>query len=184
MRNLLKSTVNNLDVDKTKLKIVLTGHSLGGALSTLAACDLINNTEFLSELGIGADQIYLMTFCSPRVLSKEAYQYIETEQKDFMNRAIRFWRHRDIVAAIPTGYSGYRHVGQSWCLMKVPDNVGKVARWMDPFSHHYMKDILDDITKFVEDPQKVTVCHVIDGVSPRTQGFDMEDVSSEAAAAI
>lgn len=170
MKAKLTETINKsfpATADRSNLKIILTGHSLGGALSTLAALDLVQDAKLLGELGIRPDQIDLITFCSPRVLTLDAYEHVKTNtkspQKRLLDTAIRFWRDRDTVAAVPTGSMGFKHFGQSWRLNKKPDNVGEIARKADPFSHHYMADIESDIDTFIANPDSVMVERVDDG---------------------
>ncbi len=94
-------------------KILVTGHSLGGALSTLAALELEKQPNFRGL-------VENITFCSPRVLSKEAYKYAEKLFPPEQNRVIRVYRMGDTVAKVNLGTAGYKHFGTSWGLDKAP----------------------------------------------------------------
>jgi triacylglycerol lipase len=55
-RKKIHSALNKLSIKK---QLYITGHSLGGALTTLCALDILTNTKFTSP--------YVYTFASPRV---------------------------------------------------------------------------------------------------------------------
>ena len=81
-------------------RIVIVGHSLGGAVATLAAADLRNiDDHFRAETE-------LYTFGSPRVANKEL--------ADFLTGQSRFsWRithDNDVVPHLPPKILGYHHV--------------------------------------------------------------------------
>ncbi|XP_046857413.1 lipase-like isoform X2 [Xenia sp. Carnegie-2017] len=80
-------------------KIIVTGHSLGGAIATLAAVDLVNAKHTVD----------LITFGSPRVGNKEFAQYIDTTVKGL---DLRVTYKGDPVTDLPPKIIGYRHVGQ------------------------------------------------------------------------
>lgn len=106
-------------------KIVVTGHSLGGALSTLAALDLQQNQKIFLEDNSKEKKIpvKLITFCSPRVLSFEAYDYVIKNNilpQSTENGAIRIYRYGDVVASVPLGSMGYKHFGEVFCITNAP----------------------------------------------------------------
>ena len=77
----------------------IAGHSLGGAMATLAAAELINADEpFLG----------LYTFGSPRVGDRSFARIFNVEARD---RANRFQNNNDIVTRVPARLMGYSHVG-------------------------------------------------------------------------
>ena len=107
--------------NKNIKKIVVTGHSLGGALSTLAALDLQQNQKIFLEDNSKEKKIpvKLITFCSPRVLSFEAYDYVIKNNilpQSTENGAIRIYRYGDVVASVPLGSMGYKHFGEVFCI--------------------------------------------------------------------
>lgn len=78
----------------------LTGHSLGGALATLA----------MASLGEEAKPVHgLYTFGQPRVGGKT---FARNFDLDFKARMFRFVNNNDVVTRVPTRNSGFRHVGQ------------------------------------------------------------------------
>lgn len=154
--------INELIEKHKDAKIVFTGHSLGGAIATLAALDASTNNEFKDK------DISLVSFCAPRSLSKEAFDYTLTNksiQKLYEN-SIRVWRTGDVVPSIPfEGYKfNFRHFGKSWCIDKFPDNYKPYKtgirswfsysdwrKWFKSFqSFHGMQEIKNDILKIYE----------------------------------
>jgi len=87
-------------------------------LATLAAINIVNETVKFSEAE--RSKVRLITFCQPRVLSTEAYQNVTKEERPrtraLEKNAIRIWRKGDLVPALPYGWFGYKHFGQSWCI--------------------------------------------------------------------
>lgn len=172
MKDLLNKKIDlyKIETGKEIKKIVVTGHSLGGALSTLAALEL--------------QQIYkktpvkLITFCSPRVLSFEAYDYVVKKnilQQNGENGAIRIYRHGDVVASIPFGSMGFKHFGETFCITNAPSgfesdgektiyskiksyfSVDDWKKWAQSFiGYHSITGILQDVSKLGKD-KKVTM---------------------------
>lgn len=94
----------------------LTGHSLGGALATLAAGALID-----------ADQPFhgVYTFGQPRCVDQTYARFFNTEAKA---RFFRFQNNNDIVARIPQRLMGYSHVG-SFIYIDVDKNLLTDISW-------------------------------------------------------
>lgn len=82
--------------------LYLTGHSLGGALATVAAARL-------EEQGIGVSGVF--TFGQPRVMRRKAAKAFHRNVKA---RFFRFQNNQDIVPRLPSRFMRFRHVGQ--CL--------------------------------------------------------------------
>jgi triacylglycerol lipase len=78
----------------------LTGHSLGGALATLATAKL----RLEENLPVGG----LYTFGSPRVGDRP---FAARFQADFKSRTVRFVNNHDLVTRVPQRLLGYDHVG-------------------------------------------------------------------------
>ena len=117
MKKRLRKTIAELKKQgKEWNRLIVTGHSLGGAVATLAAVNLVNDGRLLSEDQRG--RIQLITFCQPRVLTPEAYDYITSSErpkaKALERNAIRIWRQGDFVPTLPWRVWGYKHFGQSW----------------------------------------------------------------------
>ncbi len=84
---------------REKRPLFITGHSLGGAMATVAA------TKLLHE---GRPFISVYTFGQPRVLDKDsAAKFDASKQAHFY----RFQNNNDIVSRIPARAGGYKHVG-------------------------------------------------------------------------
>lgn len=84
----------------TTPRIIVTGHSLGGALATLCAVDLQYN--FPKQI-----QIETYTFGAPRVGNAGFRESFNRR----LPRSYRIIYGMDIVPALPRVWQGYRHVG-------------------------------------------------------------------------
>jgi len=80
-------------------KVLVTGHSRGGAMATLAALDLAKD-------GVKTD---LITFGAPRVGNTQFSQYADKTLKG-LNMRVTY--KDDVVTGIPSQAIGYRHSGQ------------------------------------------------------------------------
>ncbi|HIJ97017.1 MAG TPA: lipase family protein [Desulfuromonadales bacterium] len=88
------------ELRKTNQSVYITGHSLGGALATLAIAKLH------AEQKIDAHSLY--TFGQPRVGNM---QFANNFNQLFKSKAFRFVNNNDIVPRIPTRIQFYSHVG-------------------------------------------------------------------------
>jgi len=98
-----KSSIRNAVTSTKKLcpscnKIMVTGHSLGGAIATLISLDLIN----LSNL-----PVIEYSFGSPRVGSPEFAEYYSSSG---ISESWRMVHNKDIVPHLPVLLVGYQHV--------------------------------------------------------------------------
>ncbi|MGD1902484.1 MAG: lipase family protein [Geitlerinemataceae cyanobacterium] len=79
--------------------LFLTGHSLGGAMASIAAARLVAaDVPFTSAY----------TFGQPRATIAETVEYLDAKSK---SRFFRFENNNDIVTKIPSPLAGYRHNG-------------------------------------------------------------------------
>jgi predicted lipase len=99
--------------DKDLATVIVTGHSLGGALATLCGLDLeYNFSEKFS--------VTVYTYGSPRVGNRDfVFAYNRRVPNTF-----RFYYGRDIVTRVPRLWMGYRHVSKalglgSWFNLKI-----------------------------------------------------------------
>jgi hypothetical protein len=100
VRNDTMSLLNNLIYKYNNPYIYLTGHSLGGALATIACAELLN-------LNYNIKSLY--TFGSPRVGNKEFF----TMFSEFNNLdSIRITHYADIVPHLPLYSWGFNHVSR------------------------------------------------------------------------
>ena len=94
--------LNNLSILERKYNnsnIFLTGHSLGAALSTLLAYDIINEFDNYKLK-------YLVTYGSPRV-GNIYFSYI---MKNYHYTSYRITHYYDSVPHLPTESMGYQHI--------------------------------------------------------------------------
>ena len=85
-----------------KRPVFFTGHSLGGAMATIAAAIFIDRDQPFTSV---------YTFGQPRAMDRATARIYNSEAR---NRHHRFVNNEDIVTRIPTRISGYSHVGN--CL--------------------------------------------------------------------
>ncbi|KAL8969198.1 MAG: hypothetical protein Q9197_004475 [Variospora fuerteventurae] len=95
-------------------RIVVTGHSLGGAVATLAAGDL----RRLDDHFRAATELY--TFGSPRIANKEAARWL-TDQSRF---SWRITNDNDLVPRVPPRIFGYHHVLPEYWISQNGDAPG------------------------------------------------------------
>ena len=101
VRENLYDSILNLNSIYENYDILITGHSMGGALASLTAFELI----YLQN--IKPEKIYLMTFGSPRV-GNDAF-------KKYMNIIPLSWRtthYYDMIPHLPQEFLDYIHISQ------------------------------------------------------------------------
>ena len=102
---------------KNKRPLFITGHSLGGAMATIAAAKLIHvDKPFIS----------VYTFGQPRALSRETAQVFNVECK---SRFFRFHNNNDIVTRVPARLMGYSHVGNYLYITEEKEIYREVGFW-------------------------------------------------------
>ncbi len=109
----------------------LTGHSLGGALATLAVATLIDADETF----YGA-----YTFGSPRVGDRDFARNFNLEAK---GKVFRYQNNADIVTRVPARLMGYSHVGSFVYISEdgmLSTDIGWWYRFMDT-----VKGVIADI---------------------------------------
>ena len=79
--------------------LFLTGHSLGGAMATVAAAKLVSEDRPFSSV---------YTYGQPRVVKRQTAQYLNNECG---RRYFRFQNNEDLVTRVPARVMGYSHVG-------------------------------------------------------------------------
>jgi triacylglycerol lipase len=104
------------DIDKILIKdfdkpIIVTGHSLGGALAILCAWLLRNQ-------GYRVESVY--TFGQPRVGNKA---FARNYDRSLRERTFRFIKGEDVVPRVPGWLLGYRHCGVRMFISSITDEL-------------------------------------------------------------
>jgi len=89
---------------KTARRIIVTGHSLGGAMASNAAAWLMSRPEIDNE------KVWLYTFGAPRMGNKEFCEHMDSLGAGRMFRVVH---GRDPVPNVPPRWFGYSHFGQT-----------------------------------------------------------------------
>ncbi|WP_163930343.1 lipase family protein [Paraferrimonas sp. SM1919] len=107
-----------------KRPIFFTGHSLGGAMATLAAAQFVHvDRPFTS----------VYTFGQPRTMDRASSQFFNSQCS---TRFFRFHNNNDIVTRVPARVMGYSHVGTYLYISEEKDihqEPGFWFRFMDFF---------------------------------------------------
>lgn len=121
VHKILQGYANDKGLAIKDLKINVTGHSMGGALASIAALCL-NKTE-------DAEKVHVATFGSPRVFYNGA---AEVYNECLGHNTIRVACQSDPVPCLPHGNAGmhYKHVGKSLKL-----ETGKTLEYLELHYH-------------------------------------------------
>jgi predicted lipase len=122
--------VQQLKSKYTSYAVVVTGHSLGGALATLTALDLQN---------AGISNIRLFNYGSPRIGDEAFASYAS----NFLSDKNRVTHHKDIVPHVPLGR--YTHISGEWFEENDSISVVPCEGFEDPnCSDQYTSYSVDD----------------------------------------
>lgn len=135
-------TLSSDDILQNSLRVSTTGHSLGGAMSTLMAYVL--KTKVLSDMGMKNCVVDNYSFASPRVFDKKSAKKVNTALG--FDNIVRTYNHSDIVPFLPCEFMGaaldsviYYHVG-------VPVKVISPS-YGGPLYHHGMGEYVERIAE-------------------------------------
>lgn len=103
-RSAVTAAVKQMSTSNPAYKIITTGHSLGGAIATLAAADLRNSGY----------PVTLYSFGAPRVSSSKLANYITAQPGG--NYRITHWN--DPVPNIPPIFMNFAHVSPEYYINK------------------------------------------------------------------
>jgi len=109
-------------------EILVTGHSLGGALSVLCALDLAVNP--IAENGV---KIKVITFGAPRT-GNAGFCHLFNK---LCAHHIRCVHRHDVVPKVPPELLSFKHVNNS-VLLAEPEQDGGTGSGMNPLSAHSM----------------------------------------------
>lgn len=97
--------------------IWFSGHSLGGAMATIAAADYIDQ---------GKDFSGIYTFGQPRCMSRKTAKKFDEGTND---RYFRFQNNNDIITKIPSAFLGYYHGGKAIYISEKKTLHYSPSRW-------------------------------------------------------
>lgn len=101
----IRSSLKSLISAHPGATLMITGHSLGGALATFAALDIKRNIK-------PSNQILFYTFGSPRCGNQVFTDYVMTQYPRSYNRVTHY---TDLVVQMPTRGMGFSHAGdEAW----------------------------------------------------------------------
>jgi len=136
--------VKSLLANCQKCHIYITGHSLGGAIATLAAADLYTVTP----------DITVYTFGSPRVGDETFASYYDKIVPD----TYRLVNHYDLVPHVPQRFLGFRHVSREvWYFNEQGPqfklcNGGEDDSCSNSINLHVDENSIRDHAKYLDQP--------------------------------
>ena len=107
IRTQTQSSIQKLAKLYPDYEIVFTGHSLGGAMASIAAVDFHVQTK-----GIYDDRISVITFGQPRVGNEAWANYYDS--LPFSSRIFRVVKDADPIAQLPPRFTFYVHGGKQY----------------------------------------------------------------------
>ena len=119
------SKYKELAAGQEQRPLFITGHSLGGAMATVAAVRLLHeNIPFVG----------LYTFGQPRAMVRKMIPKINAQCKA---RFFRFQNNNDIVTRMPALLAGYRHGGTQLYISQRRVIYRKTGFWFNLYDHLY-----------------------------------------------
>lgn len=108
--NVIAATKTNPDY-----RFIVTGHSLGAALATIAAADFRRTNAWLFE------HTELFTFGSPRIGPVSTAEFLTNQS----NKTYRITAMGDPIPRVPGPFLGYMHTSPEYWISKNPQNPKK-----------------------------------------------------------
>lgn len=134
--------INNLNIPpwdwtNREFDFIFTGHSLGGALATLAGSRFVHLSQMehtqlghdLSPEGTSSNQFKIITFSAPRIGDKELIKNIHIKINPC--NILRFLCTSDIVPKVPPKLIGYEDIGWSIEMSPLEHIVDKTKVGID-----------------------------------------------------
>mmetsp|Transcript_23824 Transcript_23824/g.62385 ORF Transcript_23824/g.62385 Transcript_23824/m.62385 type:complete len:309 (-) Transcript_23824:402-1328(-) len=144
-------------------KVVVTGHSLGAALATLAGVALVCDDRFNSQ------PLVVYNFGSPRIGNDALYELVEVALSDQL-RILRHTHWQDPVPHLPLEMMGYHHVAREYFLGEY---------WAPPQGNHSVQECDGS----GEDPKCADQFDLPDNIDNHLQYFNVT-LSSTACTAV
>jgi len=152
--------------DNPKRPLFLTGHSLGGAMATIAAARLVyEDLPFTS----------VYTFGQPRAMDRETGRRFNVECKD---RFFRFCNDKDIVTRIPARLGGYTHVGQVVYIdndMKIYQEIGRWQQFINTVSGAVETFVEKGFDAGIESISEIITDHDMKNYISAVEKWDLKD---------
>ena len=137
--------------------LFITGHSLGGAMATIATAKLVHEDKPFTSV---------YTFGQPRALTRETARIFNAECQ---SRYFRFHNNNDIVTRAPARLMGYSHIGRYLYIsseQKIHPEVGLWFKFID-YVDGAVSALLEKGIDLVED-------HDIDKYLEAVERWDVE----------
>jgi len=128
---------NNSYLNDNVKRVVVTGHSLGGAIATICALDVsLNMRNIFKNKGIA---LHCITFGSPRVGNMRFKKFFESNVRN----SVRVVNGADAVCKVPFNFLKYVHVRKRVRIGRksIFNNVFPSAK--DHYPQEYLKNIGD-----------------------------------------
>jgi len=140
---------------------VIIGHSLGAALVTVLAADLLNDPGGIKDPG---RSIILITLASPRVGNADFADFVSQG----LEQSYRIVNLADIVPRVPGSWMGFRHVGSAYGFNSKNDPDFKSNLACDHSLETYLKELSPQSCRLAvhcrhrDDPQVQPGCQRLD----------------------
>ncbi len=115
-------------------KIIVSGHSLGGALAYLCAEDIAYNSK--NQNKNNEIDLCCITFGAPRIGNKHFKNYYNKKVRN----TFRVSYGNDIVTKIPLVFFNYRHIGKHYDLG--PSKIMKILHFLSVFKDHEIENYI------------------------------------------
>ncbi|KAJ0081912.1 hypothetical protein Patl1_11400 [Pistacia atlantica] len=137
----VKTLVSKVDYRDEEISITVTGHSLGAALATLSATDIVANKH--NRLA-GSDKIYMVTafvFASPKVGDKGFGEVFHRLSELHPLHLLRIKNELDVVPKLPP-FPPYEHVG---IKLKIKSHKELLSKLKEGLHFHSVKQHLEGL---------------------------------------
>lgn len=142
----VRRAVERLLVLYPEAQLVVCGHSLGGALSTLCAFDLLGHSAIVRAAGPAT----LVNFAAPRMFNQAFQNVMTAQERAGALFAMRVVVGSDVIARVPPRQLGGVHGVQARLLLHPP--LGKAT---------FTTDDPDDIELWQIGPADTHICHAL-----------------------